>query len=55
MDHASWVPCMQAMYFEAKGKLKEAEDHVAKMLADHPDSHYALKRQVGSNHALHKL
>ncbi len=34
------------MYFEAKGKTKEAEDLIAKMLSEHPDSHFALKRQV---------
>ena len=37
---------LQVMYFEAKGKLKEAEDLIAKMLSEHPDSHFALKRQV---------
>ena len=34
------------MYFEAKGKFKEAEDLIGKMLTDHPDSHFALKRRV---------
>lgn len=39
---------LQVMYFEAKGKLKEAEDLIAKMLSEHPDSHFAVKRQVKS-------
>ena len=42
------------MYFEAKGKLKEAEDLIAKMLSEHPDSHFALKRQVSMACILHR-
>ena len=37
---------MQAIYFEAKGKYKEANDVLGKLLEDHPDSHFALKRLV---------
>ena len=39
---------VQAIYFEAKGKFKEANDVLGKLLEDHPDSHFALKRQVGT-------
>jgi hypothetical protein len=35
------------MYFESKGKYKEAEDLTTKMLEEHPDSHFAFKRQAG--------
>jgi len=37
-----------AMYFEAKGKYKEAEELTSKMLEEHPDSHFAFKRQVAA-------
>ena len=36
------------MYLEAKGKYKEADDIIGKLLEDHPNSHYAFRRQVGT-------
>jgi len=41
---------LQAMYFEAKGKYKEAEELTSKMLEEHPDSHFAFKRQVRTHY-----
>lgn len=35
------------MYLEARGKYKEAESTIGKLLEDHPNSHYAIRRQVG--------
>lgn len=42
------VQRIMAMYFESKGKYKEAEDLTTKMLEEHPDSHFAFKRQVAA-------